>query len=64
MGKMKCLLYFISYTFYGFTVTNDSVVAQYHADEKRNVKQPPHPMVIKNLTTGFYNLMITLPIMS
>lgn len=37
------------------------IKSQYHADEKRNVKQPPHLLVIKNLTSRFNNLMIDSP---
>jgi hypothetical protein len=51
IGNMLCLVYFKSNV---FAVP----------DEKRNVKQPPHLLVIKNLTLRFYNLIIPIPAMS
>jgi hypothetical protein len=39
----------------GFASTNSDVTTQYHADEKRNVKQPPLLEITLNFTQKVFN---------
>lgn len=60
MNKIASLLHFLLSNTLGFVTVNQTIATQYHVDEKRNVKQPPHLIVTKNYFTGFYNLMIPI----
>lgn len=64
MIKIKQLLSLHSFQTNGFITATIIVRDQFHADEKRNVKQPPLLTVINNLSTSFYNEKVFKPRMS